>query len=82
VLVVHNNAVTKTGTQGTVQVVTGNNTTEKRAVQIGLADWQNTEITSGLSEGDKIIVPKSVIPTATTSTTQQRPQQAIPFIGR
>jgi multidrug efflux pump subunit AcrA (membrane-fusion protein) len=80
VLVVPNNAITKSGGQSTVQVVTGNNTTEKRTVQIGINDWQNTEITSGLSEGEKIVVSKSVAPAATTSS-QQRPQ-SIPFLGR
>jgi hypothetical protein len=82
VLLVPNNAITKAGTQSTVQVVTGNNTIEKRAVQIGLADWQNTEITSGLSEGEKIIVPKTTATTATTSTSQQGAPGGGIFFGR
>jgi hypothetical protein len=81
VLVVPNSAITKAGNQSSVQVVTGNNTIEKRTVQIGLADWQNTEITSGLSEGEKIMVPKNAAPTSTTTASQARPQ-AIPFLGR
>ncbi len=73
VLLVPNTAITKSGTQSTVQVVTGNTTaTEKRIVQTGLADWQNTEITSGLSEGEKIIVPKTTTAAAATTASQQR----------
>jgi hypothetical protein len=82
VLLVPNTAITKAGTQSTVQVVTGNNTIEKRAVQIGLADWQNTEITSGLSEGEKIIVPKNTATTATTTTSQQRAPGIQQILGR
>jgi macrolide-specific efflux system membrane fusion protein len=73
VLLVPNTAIPKSGTQSTVQVVTGNTTaTEKRIVQTGLADWQNTEITSGLSEGEKIIVPKTTTAAAATTASQQR----------
>jgi HlyD family secretion protein len=83
VLLVPNNAITKSGTQSSVQVVTGNNTSEKRIVQAGLSDWQNTEITSGLSEGEKIIVPKSTTTTkSTTSTSQQGNPGGGIFFGR
>jgi multidrug efflux pump subunit AcrA (membrane-fusion protein) len=77
VLLVPSTAITKAGTQSLVQVVTGNNTTEKRSVQTGLSDWQNTEITSGLTEGEKIIVPKGTTTTTSTTTT---PQQRAPGI--
>jgi ABC-type uncharacterized transport system ATPase subunit len=82
VLLVPNTAITKAGTQRTVQVLKTDGTTEKRSVEVGLSDWQNTEITSGLSEGDKIIITKTATSSSpTTSTSQQRPQ-SIPFLGR
>ena len=67
VLLVPNGAVTSEGLQSYVQVVTASGETEKRAVQTGLSDWQYTEITDGLTEGEQIIVPLN---TATSSTTR------------
>jgi HlyD family secretion protein len=60
VLLVPNAAVTTAGGESSVQVVNANGTTEKRVVQIGLNDWQYTEITSGLSEGEKVSVPENL----------------------
>jgi multidrug efflux pump subunit AcrA (membrane-fusion protein) len=83
VLLVPNGAITKSGSQSTVQVVTANNTTEKRVVQTGLSDWQNTEITSGLSEGEKIMIPASTKAAApTTTSSQQRPPGGGILFGR
>jgi multidrug efflux pump subunit AcrA (membrane-fusion protein) len=82
VLLVPNSAVTKAGTQRTVQVMKADGTAETRTVEVGLSDWQNTEITSGLSEGEKIVVTKTTTAASpTTAATQQR-QQAIPLFGR
>jgi membrane fusion protein, macrolide-specific efflux system len=75
VLLVPNTAITKAGTQRTVQVVKTDGTLEKRTVEIGLADWQNTEITSGLSEGEKIVVTKN---TATSASRTPAAQQQNP----
>jgi membrane fusion protein, macrolide-specific efflux system len=79
VLLVPNTAITKAGNQNTVQVMTANNTIEKRAIQTGLADWQNTVVTSGLSEGDKIVINKTVAVAPTTSSSQQRAPGGILF---
>jgi len=81
VLLVPNGAVTKEGGQSVVQVVTASGTTEKRAVQTGLSDWQNTEITSGLSDGENIVVPKASA-SASTTTQSNQPRGGIPFLGR
>jgi len=44
-----------------------NNKTKQQSVATGLTDGANTEITSGLNEGDKIIT-KTIKPTTTSST--------------
>jgi HlyD family secretion protein len=80
VLVVPNAAVTTQGGKSYVTVVNADGTTAQREVQTGLSDWQNTEITSGLSEGDKVSVPLSAAPA--TSTSQSRPGGPPIFFGR
>jgi multidrug efflux pump subunit AcrA (membrane-fusion protein) len=82
VLLVPNTAVTKTGTQRTVQVVKTDGTTETRTVEIGLADWQNTEITSGLNEGEKVQVTKNTAAARTTTSSQQGGPGGAFFLGR
>jgi multidrug efflux pump subunit AcrA (membrane-fusion protein) len=69
VLLVPNDAITSEGLQSYVEIVTASGETEKRAVQTGIADYQFTEITDGLSEGEEIIVPQG---TVTTQTTEER----------
>ncbi len=69
VLVVPNAAVTTQAGKHYVTVVNADGTTKQVEVQTGLSDWQNTEITSGLTEGEQIVVPK----TATVTTTTNRP---------
>ena len=66
VLLVPNNAINLRGTEAYVQVVK-DDTTEERVIETGISDWQFTEVTSGLSEGEQVVVPKG---TALTSTTQ------------
>ncbi len=82
VLLVPNSAITQAGNQSTVQVVKADGTTEKRVVQTGLSDWQNTEITEGLTEGENIIVPKGTNTTTTSSSSQQRAPGGGIFFGR
>jgi multidrug efflux pump subunit AcrA (membrane-fusion protein) len=78
VLLVPNAAVTTRGTQSYVEVVTASGETEQRTVQTGISDWQFTEITDGLSEGEIILVPQG---TVTTIETQQRPGGMMFFGG-
>jgi HlyD family secretion protein len=68
VLLVPNAAVTTQGGQAYVQVLTPIGTIETRAIKTGISNWQYTEVTEGLSEGEKIIVPQG---TTTTPTSQQ-----------
>jgi HlyD family secretion protein len=79
VLLVPNGAITTQGGQNYVQVISSTGTTEQRAIQIGISNWQYTEVTEGLSEGEKVLVSG----TSTTSTTsqQQRPSGGTFFFG-
>jgi multidrug efflux pump subunit AcrA (membrane-fusion protein) len=78
VVLVPNGAVTTAGRQTYVQVLLGDGTTEQRSITTGISDWQYTEVTEGLSEGEQVIVPQG---TATTSTTQQeRPNGGMMFM--
>ena len=81
VLLVPSTAITTQGNQSYVNVVSASGALEKRAVQTGLSDFQNTEITSGLTEGEKVNVPLKTTTTTTTSSTSQNRGGGIPFIG-
>ncbi len=67
VLLVPNAAVTTTGGTSYVQVIGSNGQTTQTEVQVGLNDWQNTEITSGLTEGETVLVPLNTAPTSSSS---------------
>ncbi|MBN2186244.1 MAG: biotin/lipoyl-binding protein [Dehalococcoidia bacterium] len=68
VVLVPNGAITTAGRQAYIQVLSSDGTTEQRSITTGISDWQYTEVTDGLSEGEQVIVPQG---TAATSTTQQ-----------
>ena len=83
VLLVPNPAITTQGMQTFVQVIAADGTLEQRTIQTGISDYQFTEVTEGLSEGEQIIVPQGT--TATTPTTQQGqgpPGGMFPGMGR
>ncbi|MFC1992582.1 efflux RND transporter periplasmic adaptor subunit [Chloroflexota bacterium] len=69
VLLVPNAAITPKGQQTYVQVLSPDGTIEERAITTGISDWQYTEVTEGLSEGEKVIAPQG---TASTPTTTQK----------
>ena len=82
VLLVPNGAITYQGREAYVQVVSPDGTTEPRSIQTGISDSQNTEVTSGLSEGEQVIIPQTT--TSTTPTTSQQRGGfgiGIPFMG-
>jgi macrolide-specific efflux system membrane fusion protein len=87
VLLVPNGAITRRSGQAYVQVVAADGTTEERSITTGLNDYQYTEVTDGLSEGEKVIVPQGTTTTSTTSASQQQGPgggfniQTIPGIG-
>jgi len=65
VLLVPNGAITTRGMQTYAQVVSADGSIENRAVTTGISNWQYTEVTEGLSEGEQ------VINNGTTSTTME-----------
>ena len=56
VLLVPSAAITMRGGQNYVKVVLPDGTTEERPIETGVSDWQNTEVISGLNEGDQVEV--------------------------
>jgi HlyD family secretion protein len=71
VLLVPNGAVTTEGAQSYVQVVSASGEIEKRAVETGLSNWEYTEITDGLSEGEQVEVALNASTTSSSSTQRQ-----------
>ena len=70
VLLVPNAAITTQGRQTYVQVMSQGGAIEERSITTGISDWQYTEVTEGLSEGEQVVVPQGTI---TTSATEQGP---------
>ena len=72
VLLVPNQAITRQGMGAYVLVLKdGDNEEqiiEERPIQTGINDWQYTEVISGLSEGEEVVVPEA---TATEATSEQ-----------
>ncbi len=83
VLLVPNGAITTRGMQSYVRVMSADGTTEERAIQTGITDYQYTAVTGGVSDGEQVTVPQSTA-TTTTTTTQQNQQRGImiPGMGR
>jgi RND family efflux transporter MFP subunit len=67
VLLVPNGAITTQGRQNYVQVMSADGTAQERAVTTGISNWQYTEVTEGLSEGEQVVVTQGTA----ASTTQQ-----------
>ena len=55
VLMIPSRAISHQGRTATVQLIKGT-TTETQTVQTGITDGTNTEITSGLNEGDQVLI--------------------------
>lgn len=82
VLLVPYAAITTEAGQKYVQVVSPDGTTEKRAITTGITDYQFTEVTEGLSEGEQVLVSRGT--TSESTTTQQQPSggmMPIPGMG-
>jgi multidrug efflux pump subunit AcrA (membrane-fusion protein) len=78
VLLVPYAAITKEGNQSYVQVVSSTGTIEKRAIKTGITNYQFSEVTEGLTEGEKVTTSKT---TKTTTTTQQQQPGGIMIPG-
>ena len=78
VLLVPNQAIISRRRETFVQVVSPDGVIEERSVQTGISDWQYTEVTDGLSEGEQVVVPKGTATTTTTPQQQRRSSGGIP----
>ncbi|MDD4858594.1 MAG: HlyD family efflux transporter periplasmic adaptor subunit [Dehalococcoidales bacterium] len=74
VLLVPNQTITRQGQNTYVQVME-NGAPVQRMVKTGMSNWQSTEITEGLTEGETVIIPRS---TGTSSTSSQGNQMRAP----
>ncbi len=81
VLLVSNAAITTSGRQSYVQVQLADGATEERTIQTGISNWQYTEVTEGLSEGEQIIVPQGTATTEATTNQGQEGGIGIPGMG-
>ncbi len=78
VLLVPNSAITRQGGETLVQVLK-DGFAEQRSIKTGISNWQYTEVTDGLNEGEKVIIPQA---NATTTPQSGRPPIRIPGMGR
>ena len=69
VLLVPNAAIISRGPETCVQIALEDGSVEERVIQTGTSDFQFTEVTSGLEEGEEIVVPQGTV----TDTQQNRP---------
>jgi multidrug efflux pump subunit AcrA (membrane-fusion protein) len=79
VLTVPTTAVQTEGRGKYVTVQKDDGSTEKVTVETGLSDDSNTEITSGLEEGQTVIIPSST--STSSSSSQNTSQQGNQFFG-
>jgi hypothetical protein len=81
ILLVPNKAITSRGGKYYVKLLSAG-TAEEKIIQAGITDGQNTEIVSGLSEGDQVSTATNIATPATTTGSQQRQQTpSIPGVG-
>lgn len=77
ILLVPNKAITSRSGRYYVQLVSGEKTEEKM-IQAGITDGQNTEVISGLSEGDVVSTATNIAAsTSTTNFQQQRGSSSV-----
>jgi multidrug efflux pump subunit AcrA (membrane-fusion protein) len=67
-----NGAITSSGGQTYVKVQTSAGTIEEREIKTGISNWQYTEVTSGLDEGEQVMVAQNTATTSTSTTQQQQ----------
>ncbi|MBU0610511.1 MAG: efflux RND transporter periplasmic adaptor subunit, partial [Armatimonadetes bacterium] len=57
VLVVPDVCITRSKGKASVDIMTGAGSSETREVEVGLSNWEDTEIVSGVKEGETVIIP-------------------------
>ena len=82
VLLIPSGAITTRGGRAYVQVVPPDGIIEERAIQTGISDWQYTEVSDGLSEGESVVVPQGTTTASTTPPDQPHGIMPIPGMGR
>ncbi|MFH1639172.1 MAG: efflux RND transporter periplasmic adaptor subunit [Chloroflexota bacterium] len=65
VLLVPNRVIARQGIETSVQVLKADGTVETRTVKVGANDTRYTEVTDGLTEGDKVVLRLTASQTAT-----------------
>jgi membrane fusion protein, macrolide-specific efflux system len=68
VLLLPSAAITTTGEVSTVKVLSSDNQQKVTTVTLGLVGTTDTEITSGLTEGQKVVEPTASVSAATTTS--------------
>jgi multidrug efflux pump subunit AcrA (membrane-fusion protein) len=77
-LLVPNSAITTRESTTSVQVLSADGTVEGREIETGISDFQYTEVTGGLSEGEEVVTSQRS-PSSESSTGSGRIR--IPFFG-
>ncbi len=75
VLLVPGKAITTRGRKTHVNVVSPDGTIEERTIETGISDFQFTEVTKGLNEGEQIIVPSGTNTTTSGTSAQDLQRQ-------
>jgi len=63
VLLVPNRAISQQGNNTVVQVI-NNGVVQTATITTGVSDLSNTEVISGLTEGEQVVVPKAATTTS------------------
>ena len=82
ILLIPNRAISSRNGRYYVQVVSAQDKTEEKMIQAGITDGQNTEVITGLNEGDLVSTATNVAAQTTTNTSQQQrmPTTTIPGV--
>jgi HlyD family secretion protein len=81
VLVIPESAIRSEGSNSVIEVQNDDGSTETVVVQTGLSDGTNTEITSGLEEGQTVMIPGRATTSAQSTTSTESQQSAFPIMG-
>jgi HlyD family secretion protein len=81
VLLVPNAAISTAGGRAFVTVIAADGSEERRQVTTGVSDWQFTEVTNGLTEGEVIKTAGAVAGTTTNFPQGGRPGVMVPGVA-
>lgn len=83
ILLIPSQAIQRSGKDTQVQVVK-NGMTETKIIKTGISNWQYTEVTEGLAEGDEAVIPTAIAASPAASQGQQNPLTipgSVPRVG-